>query len=205
YYVYYVSLGTLHDPKLESRLKSMSSQVKMVETKKGGTPGQETGLDNVSKDIAYTSWFGPIQKFLKANWMWVAAALGGLIILWVLFLLIKKFRNRYKVAGKILYYEDGVSFPMKSEYTLGKLNAPVFSIGSPIGSNLRIKTLGVAQKFSFRAKAAKGENYLVPVGKPASLIKYVAQKSKGLLSNGDKFKIGNFIFEYTDGTEKAKR
>ncbi len=204
YYIYYVNLGTLKDEKLEARLKSISPQVKVVQGKPGGSAAEQTGIDTVSSDIRTATFLGSMKRIWQTYTKEILIGAGALLALILLILFIKWFRNRYKAEGKLSYYEDGVSFPMKTDYTLNKLQAAEFTIGATLGSNLRVRGLGTQERLAFRAKGAKGHSYLVPSSRAANLMKVIAQKQKGLISTGDRFKIGNFIFEYDDGKEKGK-
>lgn len=204
YYIYYVNLGTLKDEKLEAKLKSISPQVKVVQGKPGGSAAEQTGIDTVSSDIRTATLLGSVKRIWQTYTKEILIGAGALLGLIALILFIRWFRNRYKAEGKLSYYEDGVSFPMKTDYTLNKLQTAEFTIGATLGSNVRVRGLGTQERLSFRAKGAKGRSYLVPSGRATSVMKVIAQKQKGLISTGDRFKIGNFIFEYDDGKEKGK-
>lgn len=198
-YIYYVNLARLQDPALEATLKDMSSRVKTVAGDPGSTdPGASTGLAEVSADIGRSR----MMDLLESYGLYALLALVVLLFLGGLFFLIHKWLYRHKPVGELKYYEDGVNFPNKLSFHLDRQQGGKFKIGQRMGNNLRIKQLGLPQEFSFKGGRSQGEPVLKARGKPASLIEYRVQKKKGVISPGDKFKIGNYIFEYV--YEKAK-
>lgn len=204
YYIYYVNLGTLKDEKLEAKLRSISPQVKVVQGKPGGSAAEQTGIDTVSSDIRTATFLGSLKQVWQKYTREILIGAGALVGLLLLILFVRWFRNRYKAEGRLSYYEDGVSFPMKTDYTLNKLQTAEFTVGGALGSNVRVRGLGAQEPVHFRAKAMKGRSYLVPSGRAANQMKVILQKQKGIIGTGDRFKIGNFIFEYDDGKEKGK-
>lgn len=199
YFIYYVSLGALADPVLQKRLETIAPNVTTIQApdvKPGQSAAESTGMNRVLSDLRQKSWFDTFKKYGPI----AALIIGGILLILGIILLIRRFLNRNKVAGDLLYYEDGINSPNKTPYNLDRLHSPSVTIGPKPGVNLRIKQLGLLQEFKFRALKIGGKNFLKPVSN-ANLIQFLQQKNPGKVSSGDLFKIGNYKFEYNDGQE----
>ncbi len=157
----------------------------------------EIGLTEVSEDVDEVQW-----KTRYGAWAPIIRnVLLVLFILGVLIILIRWFMNRHKVAGAFTYYEADVGQPVKSSFDLDKLDKSKMSIGSKLGADLKIRQMGLPKNVDLKAKKVKGESILKPAGRDEAHFKYIKQKEDGLISRGDSFRLGNYIFEYNDGGE----
>ena len=210
YYIYYLSLGKTKSKNLEKGLKTVSSQVKTIEPKadhKAGAKKGESaasGAANDASDIGIGSVAADIRQknvlFLMKDNLLLFSAIAGLFSIGLLFLLVNLFGKKKKLNGKLIYQtSDGKSY--RSVLNLGKIEGGRLIIGSKRGSNLRISDLGIPREIVIKPGNKSGLNYLRPVGKSASLINFLDQNVKGRISYGDKFRIGNYIFEYNNDKE----
>ena len=214
YYIYYISLGQAKSDALEKGLKTVSSEVKTIESKadvrevtpegksqdskaSDSRPGkvndtQDLGISTVASDIKQKN----VLFSMKEN-IYVIAAIIGLLLIGLLFLLVNLLGKKKKLVGRLLY-QSAESKNFQNVYNLAKVEGGKLIIGSKRGSNLRISDLGIPRDMIFKPVSKGGLFYLKPVGKSASLINFLDQKVKGRISFGDKFKIGNYTFEYNN-------
>ncbi|MDH5654947.1 MAG: hypothetical protein OEZ34_03505, partial [Spirochaetia bacterium] len=225
YYIYYLSLGKTKSAALEEGLKTVSPRVKTLESKtddhKEGTAakdgagignqaatddpknntaedvsekkGGELPIDEIAADIKKQNFI----YSLKDNMIfWIA--LFGLLLIAILFLLISLRKGKF--AGRLVYKPQGPG-AISSIYNLKKIETGKLIIGSKRGNNLRISDLGIPKEIVLKPIKKGGLDFLRPVGKSSSLIEFLDQKTKGRISFGDKFRIGNYIFEYNNGKE----
>ena len=164
------------------------------DTKKSRTPGF---MSDLLGDIEQNRWW----EFVKTYWPYGLALLLLLLLLLLIYILMRNYRIKNKLKGYLYYYEDGISFPNKSVYNLNRLNSNKLKVGSRSGVSLRIKDLGIPQDFNFVGKKVKNDTFLKPVGKTSSLIQIGGEGNKEKLTFGDTFKIGNYIFEYSEERE----
>lgn len=208
-YVYYISLANIKNSGITGHLqrklrprggvRNVALDRKRARGKKGAG-----GIDRVIGDIDRRETEGFKARgiaLFKKYWIYGAGVLGALLLALLGFIGFGAFINRNKPQGFILYYEDGVNYPNKLAYRLDRLQHPKITLGSRYGVNLRVRQLGLPQDFNFRFVKGKAENFLKPVGGSSSLIQFLQQKRQGMVSLGDKFKIGNFVFEYSDHKE----
>ncbi|MBX7057098.1 MAG: VWA domain-containing protein [Leptospirales bacterium] len=201
-YIYYISLGRLKDPALEENLRRISPHTETVqagagvEGSEGATAGERTGLADVAHDIDRFAWL----RWLKSNWQWAAIGAGILLALLFVIWLIYKIATGGRVRGAIVYYEAGVGQPVKSVYNLDKLDRNRFSIGAKLGADLRVRNSAIARNVTLKAAAKNGQNFLRPAASDRGQFEFLAQQTEGLISPGDRFRLGNFIFEYGDGS-----
>ncbi len=195
-YIYYLNLGKLKDPNLEKQLQALSRRVTTVDKSKAGAGAGQEGLElgAIAEEAESTIWK---DRLLTIG----LPILGGLLLLALLFWLVRKFMNRNKLVGELKYYEAEINFPNKNTFRLDKLKKSSLVIGPRLGVDLRIKQLGIPKEFKFKSRVKKARTYLKPVGRSASMVEFRKQTEKGLVADGDSFKIGNFVFEYKDGKE----
>jgi len=189
-YIYYVSLGKMKSKELEKGLSSLSSSVKTIEA----TEADQTGLGRVSEEIAWKKiWdlFYPVGFYV----------LAAILLIPTFFFLIGKLFRGPDLSGQLVYYPDGLG-QVRNYYNLKKLKSNRMTIGNSYGSNLKIKDLGIPGPLFFLSKRVKGSDLIIPLGKSSTLINFLEQKRQGTIQNGDKFKIGNYVFEYKDEASK---
>lgn len=207
-FVYYISLGEIANPALEEQLKKMApkSQTYLAgartEAGKPGTDkpaaaGQQTpeqALSQVGSDVKKNFWLELVQNY----WMY---ALGVLLLIGLIFLIIWLVRTLTRgepLYGTLLYYPEGIQFPNKNTFTLDKLGRAAVTIGARQGNRLRIKDIGTTEVFSFKGKKVGPNLCLRPLGKSARNIQFVSQRQQGLISPGDRFRIGDYSFIFND-------
>ncbi len=178
-YVYYVSLGKLHDKKLLENLESMSSNVKKID----GTG--TAGLDEVREDINFKE-----MVFIGLGILGLALFVGGVIacIFW--------FLTRHHTKGTLSFYHVDVGPALRKSYTLDRLNRHSFHIGRQRGADLKIRDFGSKVNLTISAKLYNGVMCLKPNQKDLPKFKFDAQRFKNLIAPGDKFEVGNHKFEY---------
>jgi hypothetical protein len=192
-YIYYVSLGKIKSGVLEAGLKKISDKTKTVETQGANGDADATGLTAVKEDITK-------KNMLDLGLRYGAIGAAVMIAVALLVYLLNRFQNRYTLSGDLTYYELGN--PLKNTYHLKKLKASTMTIGSAYGSNLKIKDPAFVTPFYLRALKKRGLRCLVPYGKNLEMVNFLVQKQKGIIQNGDKFKIANYIFEYSDEAQE---
>lgn len=209
-FVYYISLGEIANPALEEQLKKMApkSQTYLAGSRESGQkpgsaqqgkPGDaqvtpEQALSQVGSDVKKNFWLDLVQKY----WMY---ALGVLLLAGLIALGIWLFRTLTRgepLYGTLLYYPEGIQFPNKNTFTLDKIGRAAVTIGARQGSRLRIKDLGTTELFSFKGKKVGPNLCLRPLGKSARNIQFVSQRQQGLISPGDRFRIGDYSFIFND-------
>lgn len=204
-YIYYISPGKLADEKTPEKLAQISKKVKTVEVgeKKPskGIAGAKTETKVVTEDEAIAEVGEDIGW--KARFAWLITVyrygrfvLAALILLWILLKVVRKMAAGPMLNGVIRFHESGMTNPFPTEYQLGKLHSDHFTLGSVLGSNLRIKDLGVTNQFQFKGKMQGSELVLVPKGQAKNMMKPIIQAKKDLIVSGDKFQLGNYVFEY---------
>lgn len=209
-FVYYISLGEIANPALEEQLKKMApkSQTYLAGSRtEAGKPGPdgkpaagsnqvtpEQALSQVGADVKKNFWLELFQKY----WIY---ALGVLLLIGLIFLviwLVRKLSQGEPLYGTLLYYPEGIQFPNKNTFTLDKLGRAAVTIGARQGNRLRIKDLGTTEVFSFKGKKVGPNLCLRPLGKSARNIQFVSQRQQGLISPGDRFRIGDYSFIFND-------
>jgi hypothetical protein len=210
-FVYYISLGEIANPALEEQLKKMApkSQTYLAGARtepgqkpgtpdgKPGAPAQvtpEQALSQVGSDVKKNFWLELVQKY----WPY---ALGVLVLAALIALGVWLFRTLTRgepLYGTLLYYPEGIQFPNKNTFTLDKIGRAAVTIGARQGSRLRIKDLGTTELFSFKGKKVGPNLCLRPLGKSARNIQFVSQRQQGLISPGDRFRIGDYSFIFND-------
>lgn len=161
------------------------------------TAADELGLTEIAEDVDEVetrSFRVRLYPLLRI----VLAVLFGIV---VLFVLLRKWLKGPPVEGAFTYYEADVGQPVKSSYDLNKLDKNKMTIGSKLGADLKIRQMGLPNNVALKAKKVKGEALLKPAGKDGAHFKFLKQKEDGLISRGDSFRLGNYIFEYNDGGE----
>lgn len=155
--------------------------------------GDDIGLKEVAEDIEQVTMQNRIMEFL-------GYILVPVLLLILAFILLSYFvfRPGPAMSGQITYWESGQPF-FKNDVNLDKFNRDRLSIGAKTGANLKIRDLGEPGLIVLRSAKKGGEQVLKPVGKSSSLIHLLDQKGKTDIGEGDQFKIGNYIFEYSHG------
>ncbi|MBR33057.1 MAG: hypothetical protein CMN77_17295 [Spirochaetaceae bacterium] len=224
-FVYYISLGPEKSAELEEGLKGISPDVKTVDTRaqnQPGTDGQtaangegdsgqnamdttrdgEIDLSGPAQDIEEKSstFWGSLWNKIKANWKWVAGAAAALLALLLLIWLWIRGRKAHVLKGQLHFWEASTHPDLGKTVRLNKLAGKKVTLGSKPGSKIRIKDLD-AKPLVLKGTTKKG----IPVLKPSGTkgIEFSSQKTKGLISPGDSFTLGNYKFEYKDGNEKG--
>ncbi|MEQ8349905.1 MAG: vWA domain-containing protein [Leptospiraceae bacterium] len=224
-FVYYISLGPEKSKELEEGLKGISPDVKTVDTSRQNKPGTDgqtaaTGdgdqgqnamdttrdgpidLSGAAEDIEEKSssvWDGLWNK-IRANWKWVAGGLAALLALLLLIWLRIRGKRAHVLKGQLHFWEASTHPDLGKTVRLNKLAGKKVTVGEKPGSKIRIKDLGASQVV-LKGTTKKG----IPVLKPAGAkgIEFSSQKTKGMISPGDSFQLGNYKFEYKDGNEKG--
>jgi len=205
-FIYYISLGEISNPLLEEQLKKVSPQTttylagnrNQPTGPAGQKPGQqgtpEEALSQVGKDVQKNNWLTYVKMFGP----YVLGVILLVVLIWLLVLLIRRLSRGDKLYGSILYFPEGIQFPNRNTFTLNKLGSGNLTIGARQGSRLRIKDLGTTELFSFKGKKAGPNLCLRPLGKTARNIQFASQRQQGLISPGDRFRIGEYSFVFND-------
>lgn len=152
----------------------------------------EIGLTEVAEDIDSRSWYDQLKSIGKI----VAPILFGILLLvW----LSRKWKNRHKVSGNLKYYEADVGAPSKINFSLGKVGKSAILVGSKVGADLRVRQSGLPRNVSLKAYRKGGEDFLKTGGSDDAFFKFMTRQQDDLISKGDKFRLGNYVFEYGDG------
>lgn len=155
----------------------------------------EIGLAEVARDVEESAWERALRR-----WGVIGLIVVGVIVLLLLLLLLARaIMNRHKLDGLLRYYEADVGQPVKSDFPLDKLGKSRMTLGSKLGADLRIKQSGLPQNVHVKAKSLDGEKVLVPAQSDLAFFQFLDQKKQGVISKGDRFKLGNYILEYGDG------
>lgn len=180
-YIYYVSLGKLQDDKLIEGLTQIAPRVQSIKDSK------TAGLGEVSKDIEE-------ELSLRS----ALAFLSGLFLLALLALGLRWFLRPHKLRGVLEYYDVDVGPSLKGSFRLTKLNAHKFSIGRKTGAQLKIRGFGSSENFVLKSTSFKKLPCLRPQKKYLEHIHFKRSRfeSKSLISPGDQFEAGNYLFEY---------
>lgn len=206
-FIYYISLGEISNPALEAQLKQLSPQTKTYlagnrvadpKDPKGQTTGQqvtpEQALSNVGEDVQKNNWLSYLKKYGPYVLGAILLVLLILLIIW----LVGRMQRGDALYGNVLYYPEGIQFPNRNTFTLNKIGTAALTIGSRQGNRLRIKDLGTTETFSFKGKKVGPNMCLKPLGKSARNIQFTSQRQQGLISPGDRFRIGEYSFVFND-------
>lgn len=154
--------------------------------------GDEIGLSEVAQDVADRSWY----KQLKAIGTIAAPIIFGILFLIWLW---RKWQNRHKVNGTLTYYEADVGSPLKNNFDLAKTQKSAVAVGSKVGADLKVRQSGLPRNISLKAVHKSGEDFLKPASADEALFKFNTRQQDELISKGDSFRLGNYVFEYGDG------
>ncbi|MCE9597887.1 MAG: VWA domain-containing protein [Spirochaetia bacterium] len=206
-FIYYISLGEISNPALEAQLKELSPQTKtylagnrVADSKDPNAkkPGEQTtpeqALTNVGEDVQKNNWLSYVKQFAPYVIGLILLVLLILFIIW----LVKRLQRGDALYGNVLYYPEGIQFPNRNTFTLNKIGMAALTIGSKQGNRLRIKDLGTTETFSFKGKKVGPNMCLRPLGKSARNIQFTSQRQQGLISPGDRFRIGEYSFVFND-------
>ncbi len=164
----------------------------MTEGDESQAAADEIGLTEVAEDIDRTSWYEQLKSIGKI----VAPIIFGILFLVWLF---RKWKNRHKVSGDLQYYEADVGSPIKNSYSLSKTGKSAITVGSKVGADLKVRQSGLPHNITLKAFRKGGEDFLKTGGKDDALFKFMTRQQDDLISKGDKFRLGNYVFEYGDG------
>jgi hypothetical protein len=204
-YIYYVYLGdsarAADQEGLKEKLKEVTTEVKVV------TPADtaDTGLDTVRKEIEATRTGQPWWSVLLAKakefplWIWGCIAAVLLLLLWIL---VRAFRPKRSLEGTLSFYQASEHRSMAREVNLHKFQRDDLTIGSQSGSVIRIRDKEFPAQIRLKAKRS-GRDFLFGIAKKdLQRMEFLVQKKRGVVSSGDRFRIANYIFEYSHGTKK---
>jgi hypothetical protein len=91
---------------------------------------------------------------------------------------------------------------MAREVNLHKFQRDDLTIGSQSGSVIRIRDKEFPAQIRLKAKRS-GRDFLFGIAKKdLQRMEFLVQKKRGVVSSGDRFRIANYIFEYSHGTKK---
>lgn len=218
-YIYYISLGKIQDPALERSLRTIAPDARTIRAnqadRRGGAASgaaasdpaaqaaDQVGLTEVVEQHEGAWWRRLLSALGPYKWI-ILIALAALLVLILLVWLIWKLLTRSRFAGNLVYYEAEVGQPLKNDFDLNRLSRNRMTIGSKLGADLRVRSSGLPQNVLLKGRRSGGESYLVPGESDRSFFQFLSQKKEGLISTGDRFRLGNYIFEYTDGASGQK-
>ena len=178
-YVYYVSLGKLHDDKLLKNLENISPNVQKIEGR------EDSGLGKVGKDI------------FKREVYWILLEIiGVLLLIAALIKFINWFINREHPKGTLIFYNSDVGPSLKRDFILDNIPKNDFYMGRKRGANIKIREFENKDNLRFVAKTYKGVKCIKPMKKDLSKYKFINQRFKNYIAPGDKFEVGKHIFEF---------
>ena len=180
-YIYYVSLGKLHDDKLRKNLTRLAPRVRRIKDSK------TAGLQEVSADIEG-------ELFSRTT----LVVLSSILLAALLALAVRWFFTRHKLSGVLEYYDADVGPSLKESFRLTKLRAHRFALGPKSGAQLKIRDFSHRQNLTLRTRSYKNLPCLKPRKKEIELFNFKRSrfKNKALISPGDQFEVGNYVFEY---------
>ena len=202
-YIYYVALRNQKNAKvlegLEHGVGGRTVSV-LVKPGKDGVPGADGAVEAVGR-IGGDLREREIVKIVLAYWPYAAAAAGLALLVWLIMALMGRYRRANQPEGYLLYYEEGIQAPMKATLRLDRIRSNRFAIGARSGADFRVRGLGSGEVVTFSSKKEKDRCRLKPSGGSAPHVQSLAQKEAGFYQFGDRFKIGNFVFEYSETQE----
>lgn len=169
-------------------------------TGEGADGSDPLGLSEVSENIDQKSGFN--LDWLKENWILIAAIVAGILLLLLLLYLIFGRASGGKLNGELSFYEASTHPSLARTVRLDRMGGSKLTIGSASANKIRIRDLDASGPFSLKGAVKKGRSVLKPSGKAGGL-KFLKQDQSGIVSPGDRFQIGNYIFEYKDGNKKG--
>ncbi len=181
-YIYYISLSKVQDTKLIKNIGRLSRQSKSI------TDSESAGLGEVKEDAQSQDTY---RQFLAVFSLLISIFLVACVTLGI-----RRFLQRHKLNGTLVYYDADIGRSLSDTIDLSKLKAHSMFLGRKPGAKPKIRGFGLKQNVSLKAKVYKGSLHLKPKKKEETLFSYDHQKRKGLIGPGEKFKVGNFIFEY---------
>lgn len=228
-YVYYISFADRKSEELQKGLETISPNVKTIERpiehskeqqkvdnqdslNKSETTNQDSsGIQELKQDIIekqkekkdsfYNTSF--LEKFfylIKNNALVVALIL--LILLLLIFLFFWKFKPK-PLKGELIYYQVGDHPSMGRTVKLSRFEKKKLTIGNDPVCLIKIKEFDFPKKIDLIAvDKSDGFNFRVPRKflKDIQIISNKESKSN-VIYPGDKFKIKNYIFEYSYGNK----
>ncbi|MFN3603944.1 MAG: vWA domain-containing protein [Leptonema sp. (in: bacteria)] len=223
-YIYYVSFSKVKSKELENKLQDISDNVKTIErpisngesdtTKDSKIPDSKeitdpTGIEEIKKDMeSKTKKENLMNEFLSQIFSKFGTPLIFLIILLLLFFIIffilyKKYVS-VSLRGELIFYESGTHPSMGKTIKLNRFEKNTISIGSDPSCLIRIRSNEFPKKIQFKGIEKKGSFYLKIPNHFLKEIQFLTTKKNNLIESGDKFKIKNYIFEYSYGNKTKK-
>ncbi len=189
-YIYYVAL----------RNQQTAGMVAGLEGAVGGKvkPIGKGGPDEVAGAIGTDLSIQALWKLFLTYWPYLAGLVGLILVVLLALFFLARYRRANQPEGFLMFYEDGVQSPMKSALRLDRIQSNRFVIGARTGADFRVRGLGSNDLFAFRCRREKDRCRLQPTGPTGAKVQPLVQKEKGFFQFGDRFKIGNFVFEYTE-------
>ena len=180
-YIYYVSLGKLHDTKLRKNLTRLSPRVRNIKD------SQTAGLEEVIQDIDTQLLLSILFIFLCSL---VSLALLACGVYW--------FCTRHKLSGILEYYDIDVGPDFRERFRLSKLSKHRLVFGRKAGAQLKIRDFAHSQNLNLRATSFKGSPCLRISKKELEHFNFKRKRFEArlLVAPGDHFEAGNYIFEY---------
>ena len=202
-YIYYVSLRNQENARviegLEKAIGGRVTSVKVAQAKDGSAAagGAVSAVSSIGGDLRQQE----ITKFALAYWPYLAAVLGLCLLLLLALIVRGRYRRANHPEGFLLYYEDGIQSPMKSVFRLDRIQSNQFVLGGRTGADFRVRGLGITDLIPFSSRREKDRCRLKPAGGSAAQVQPLVQKDAGFYQFGDRFKIGSYIFEYSETQE----
>lgn len=221
-YIYYVSFSDTKSQQLEANLQNISDNVKTIERpisnesdtskaniQKETTIKDPTGIEEIKKDLELIQEKKENQNiiinFLKnLPIYYLYFSIPIILILILLFYLIYKKYKPTTMVGELILYESGSHPSMGKTIKLSRFEKNVVSIGNDPSCLIRIRSNDFPKKIEFKGVEKKGNFYFKIPKRFFKDIQFLNSKSNNLIEAGDKFKIKNYIFEYSYGN-KAKK
>ena len=180
-YIYYVSLGKVQDDKLRKNLTRLAPRVRGIKDSK------TAGLHELSEDMEGALSLRTTLAIVSGAFLLALLALAG-----------RWFLTRHKLKGVLEYYDVDTGPALRESYRLGKLRTHRFVLGPKAGAQLKIRGFAYRKNITLRSSSFKGLPCLKPRKKEVELFTFKRSRfeNKALISPGDQFEVGNYIFEY---------
>ncbi len=181
-YLYYVSLGKLTDQNLEKNLSQYAKNVGFYRNSK------TAGLQEIGKDIE--------EKEQRRLILFILGTISLILFILLIILLVYWFLAHHKLNGVLEFYDKDIDPSFKKSFELSKLNRNSAQFGRRPGSNIKVQGMDLKHNLSLKAYRHKNVLYLKPLKKELSFYQFGKAKKKGLISPGESFRAGGFVFNY---------
>jgi hypothetical protein len=190
WFIFLVNLGEVKDPKLvrmQKQLMAVSKYTKVIDVPQ---PGKTLDTD-LTKNVEGMEETKKQDRMTMLMYTLIPLAL---ILLVFLFFLLKRTLTA-KVAGKLDYWNHTLIEPTVKNFDLTKQNKGKITIGKVGGNTFTIKDLESMQPFVMDARKDKGRVvYEIIWG--GGTVEFMKRAADGTISDGDVFKIANYMFCY---------